>query len=69
MSMTDKLHELHNLLWSVVKKLPSDYVPYGQRSRSYVSEDDNGVDDCSSTVNTSTCSKRCLKIGGYVQMR
>ena len=42
--MTQKLHAL---LMAIVPKLPSDYVPYSQRSRSYVSDDDDGVSDCS----------------------
>jgi len=37
---------LHEHLWRVVKKLPSDFEPYGRRQRAAQDEDD-WVSDCS----------------------
>ncbi|HEY9777688.1 MAG TPA: hypothetical protein V6C81_28255 [Planktothrix sp.] len=39
---------LHSLLWSIAPKLPSDFEPYGQRSRTDSSEGKDVVSDCSS---------------------
>jgi len=40
---------LHEHLWRVVKKLPSDFEPYGRRQRAAQDEDD-WVSDCSCGV-------------------
>jgi len=44
----DKTDKLHELFWSIVTKLPSDFEPYGQRSRTKPSERSSDcVSDCS----------------------
>ena len=40
--MTDNTHATHKQLWQIAKKLPSDFEPYGERSR-----DDDFGPDCS----------------------
>ena len=40
--MTDDVNATHEQLWQITKKLPSDFEPYGERSR----DDDYGP-DCS----------------------
>jgi hypothetical protein len=41
------MSDLHELFWSAVKKLPSDFEPYGQRSRSELTPSMEMGMDCS----------------------